>query len=363
MKIFISYRRDDSLAIAGRIYDRLRGHFGRGTVFMDLDAIPVGEDFREVIQDAINEADVLLALIGTDWLGQDQRLQSQKDLVRAEIETALNQRIPVVPILLDTAVMPSEDDLPEAIREIAFRNALRIDSGQDFDMHMSRLVEAIKSVPKASKPPPLVTAGSPRNKWMAAVLFGVGICAITTVASVAIPAVFRKAAETPTRDEDTKRSLPSDDGSDETGIAQQPQKATEVHFDDGKTAGTPLSPTLQEVDQAKDAPKKPVATVKSAAELKVLIQAKKDELGNLLVKTLISNSSSIDPSEVEIAMEGKDIVVKIRLRSGPRIHLAVSPEGVQRLSVHDPNDPPIRIEPALIASTSRKVESLLQLTK
>jgi hypothetical protein len=67
-KLFISYRRDDSIGLAGRIYDRLAAHFGRDAVFMDVDAIPFGVDFCQHLSDAVSRCDVLLAIIGEDWL-------------------------------------------------------------------------------------------------------------------------------------------------------------------------------------------------------------------------------------------------------------------------------------------------------
>jgi hypothetical protein len=70
MNVFISYRRADSLAVAGRLYDRLRGHFGAASVFRDLDGIAPGEDFRESLQRALGQTDAMLALIGPAWLGQ-----------------------------------------------------------------------------------------------------------------------------------------------------------------------------------------------------------------------------------------------------------------------------------------------------
>jgi TIR domain len=71
---FISYRRDDSIDAASRIYDRLAAHFGHDAVFMDVDNISVGLDFREYIQDAVGRCSVLLAVIGHGWLIQISRL-------------------------------------------------------------------------------------------------------------------------------------------------------------------------------------------------------------------------------------------------------------------------------------------------
>jgi hypothetical protein len=81
-KIFLSYRRQDSAGVAGRIYDRLRAHFGDGAVFMDIDSIPFGEDFRTHIDSAVGRCDLFLAVIGPKWAGEadaHQRIDNPKD--------------------------------------------------------------------------------------------------------------------------------------------------------------------------------------------------------------------------------------------------------------------------------------------
>ena len=102
-KLFISYRRDDSADVTGRLHDRLNSHFGEGTIFLDTDNIPFGMDFRTCIGDAVNQCDVLLAVIGDRWLdanyadGPEQgsrRLDDPRDFVRIEIEAALTRGIP-----------------------------------------------------------------------------------------------------------------------------------------------------------------------------------------------------------------------------------------------------------------------------
>jgi hypothetical protein len=158
-RISISYRRSDSAAIVGRIYDRLVGRYGAETVFVDLNDIPYGADFRKQIQAAFRETSVLLAAIGPRWLGQQAnspaRIHDKLDPVRVEIQTALRQRILVIPVLVDGGQMPSADDLPRNIREFSYRNAMRVDSGVDFPLHMERLmtlVDQALGVKKADNP-------------------------------------------------------------------------------------------------------------------------------------------------------------------------------------------------------------------
>src|SRR5262245_32492556 len=108
-KIFLSYRRQDSAGVAGRIYDRLRAHFGEDAVFIDLDSIPFGADFRQHISSAVDQCGILLALIGRNWAGEagnPRRIDDPRDFVRIEIESALERNLPVIPILIDRAPMP-----------------------------------------------------------------------------------------------------------------------------------------------------------------------------------------------------------------------------------------------------------------
>ena len=149
-KIIVSYRRSDSAAITGRIFDRLVDRYGEESVFMDIDRIPFGTDFRHHIQDALQGADVLLAVIGPTWLGKTAdgrtRILDEADPVRVEIEAALKQGLTVIPVLVDNATMPGAADLPESIRDFAYINAAPIDVGRDFRQHMERLTRSIDGI-------------------------------------------------------------------------------------------------------------------------------------------------------------------------------------------------------------------------
>jgi TIR domain len=130
-KIFISYRRDDSAGHAGRIHDRLEREFGRNMVFMDVDKIPLGENFLKVLREEVGKCSVLLAIIGPGWLdARDgdglRRLDDPNDFVRAEIAAALDRDIPVIPILLDGMRIPRADQLPEDLQELPLRNGLDV---------------------------------------------------------------------------------------------------------------------------------------------------------------------------------------------------------------------------------------------
>ncbi len=145
--ILLSYRRADTRWITGRIFDRLERHYGRDHVFMDIDAIPFGLDFRKHIRKILQKCDIMLAIIGPSWLALDEagrsRLLDETDWVRIEIEAALAKDIPVIPIRVDDAILPHPQLLPELIREIVFRQAAELDAGRDFHAHMDRLIRSM----------------------------------------------------------------------------------------------------------------------------------------------------------------------------------------------------------------------------
>ena len=146
-KVFISYRRDDSADVAGRIYDKLVDRFGAEQIFKDVDSIPIGVDFRKHLQRHVAECDVLLAIIGDRWLGAGgatRRLDDEKDFVRIEIEEALRRDIPVVPVLVRGANMPAESDLPPTLASLAFRNAIAVRHDPDFRHDIERLMQGIE---------------------------------------------------------------------------------------------------------------------------------------------------------------------------------------------------------------------------
>jgi len=150
-KIVVSYRRADTGPIAGRIFDRLGTHYGFESVFMDVDNIPFGVDFREHIQQELSHCDILIVIIGPRWLGAGEdgraRINDETDPVRIEVETAMRGHVPVIPILVDNATMPKPADLPDSLRDFAFRNAAEVDAaGRDFRQHMERVIRSIDQI-------------------------------------------------------------------------------------------------------------------------------------------------------------------------------------------------------------------------
>jgi hypothetical protein len=151
--IFISYRREESLWSARSLCDRLSTSFGPEQIFMDIDAIALGEDFVKKIDKTVSKCDVLIAVIGTNWLTSkddqgDRRLDDPQDFVRMEIATALSRDIRVIPVLVDKALMPRSTDLPDNLKPLVRRNALQI-SGTSFDGDCQRLIATIKEILKA----------------------------------------------------------------------------------------------------------------------------------------------------------------------------------------------------------------------
>lgn len=160
--IFISYRREDSAGHAGRIYDRLSDRFGRDKVFMDVAGIEPGVDFVEAIDRAVGSCDVLLVIIGNKWLSctdaaGKRRLDDPQDFIRLETATALKRGIRVVPVLVQKAIMPTEDDLPDDLKALARRQATEIDDTH-WDSDTGQLIETLaKLLPGETKPTPRET--------------------------------------------------------------------------------------------------------------------------------------------------------------------------------------------------------------
>ena len=164
MRVFISYRRADSIGHAGRLFDDLEARFGRDHVFMDLSGIDAGENFAAKIDTAIQSCDALVAVIGDEWLtcveGDVRRLDRPDDFVRTEIATALQRNIPVVPVLVEGARMPSADALPVPLRPLAMRHAHELSDAR-WSYDVERLVQALEKIVGTSHP-------MGRRRWIAA---------------------------------------------------------------------------------------------------------------------------------------------------------------------------------------------------
>ena len=159
-KIFINYRRDDSIGMAGRLHDRLAQTFGRDKLFMDVDHIPAGTDFVAHLNSQVAECDVVLVVIGPNWLGVKddsggRRLDNPDDFVAIEIAAALARDIRVIPVLVDGARMPKASELPDSLKPLARRQAAEVRHahfGQDAEALVARMGEALGGGSVGSRP-------------------------------------------------------------------------------------------------------------------------------------------------------------------------------------------------------------------
>ncbi len=138
-RVFISYRRADTANQAGWLADRLAGHFGRQQVVRDVDSIQLGNDFADVIAAAVTSCDVLLALIGHQWLAA---AAGPEDFVRVEIESALTRGVQVIPVLVDGARMPAAAELPPSLALLAQRPPLSLGAANP-EADVSRLIQVL----------------------------------------------------------------------------------------------------------------------------------------------------------------------------------------------------------------------------
>jgi hypothetical protein len=147
-RIFISYRRDDTAAYAGRLNEHLSREFGKKRVFMDIDDIEPGQKFASVLRETLRKCQVVLVLIGKGWLAAAdaagrRRLDDPSDFVRMEVQTALDAGVRVIPVLVGGAKIPGAADMPAPMRGLASLQAHEVlDDRWDYDL--GRLVHAIR---------------------------------------------------------------------------------------------------------------------------------------------------------------------------------------------------------------------------
>jgi hypothetical protein len=148
-KIFLSYRREDR-HIAGRMADGLINRFGADHVFLDVDTLEPGTDFVQGITEAVGRCAVLVAVLGPGWLTSTDRsgrrkLDDPEDFVVLEIRTALDRDVRVIPVLVDTATMPTPDELPHSLRDLSRRQAVAVEHST-FHSDFHRMVATIEKV-------------------------------------------------------------------------------------------------------------------------------------------------------------------------------------------------------------------------
>ncbi len=198
-RIFISYRRADSETLTGRIHDRLVTEFGFNNVFLDVERgnIPAGEDFRNVLRNAVSKCDVLLAIIGPRWIDVSEndnpelrRLDNIDDFVRIEIATGLEREQTdgtlIIPVLVGGASMPNAKDLPNPLREIAFRHAHIIRGNPDFHQDMTLLVNRLNEYFTTLEQPIVALPPSKRGLSRGRLVVGITTLLVITAIIIAI---------------------------------------------------------------------------------------------------------------------------------------------------------------------------------
>jgi hypothetical protein len=185
--IFISYRREDSAPYARLWAEGLKAQFGNHRVFMDLDTLLPGDKFAEAIERTVASCDVLIAVIGKQWLarlaerspGGQEGAEGPRDWVRLEIETALKRDVRVIPALVGGARMPEAKELPEDLAALAGRQAVPFHDDV-FQQSMDRLTESLEKV-----------LGGPGPKWKLWAVAGAA-SVVLAFGLLAVPSVFRR---------------------------------------------------------------------------------------------------------------------------------------------------------------------------
>ena len=172
-KVFISYRRADAGAYGLLLHDKLAATFGKDNVFLDVKAIGAGKKWLEEIRSRGSECTAFLALIGSKWaetLAERAQKPEEEDFVRAEIELAVRaanrgSRMVIIPVLLDDATMPTQQEVPQSMWPLLSRETARI-RAEHCDSDVEALIQAVvqaKAEPADSAPPP-VPEPQPRTR-------------------------------------------------------------------------------------------------------------------------------------------------------------------------------------------------------
>jgi ABC-type phosphate transport system substrate-binding protein len=229
-EIFISYRRADSQAISDRIHEYLVDAFGDNQVFKDVDDIPIGADFRRVLDDRVASADVLLVIIGQMWarIAYDDgspRLHDPNDFVRIEIESGLHREdIVVIPVLVNGAQMPAPGKLPQSLRELCYRNAVVVRNDPDFKNDIARFIHQLGNIVppekhkrKQQRPQAAPTVTPRRNLgvWM---LAGFSILILIIALLMIIGTLAEDASSSGTQGDDTNTGIASTTNDDSVQV-------------------------------------------------------------------------------------------------------------------------------------------------
>lgn len=187
--VFLSYRRGDSEGQARALSLELERLLGHDSVFMDVDSIGLGYDFRQVLQERLASCSMMMVLIGPGWLAAadasgTRRLDVPTDFVRQEVAAALKRNIPVVPVLLQGARMPSPEQLPEEIADLSYRNGFEL-GHSTWESDVSEMVRRLgllkkrADAPASPVPREAIDPGpSPRPAWLVPAVTGLAVVAL-----------------------------------------------------------------------------------------------------------------------------------------------------------------------------------------
>jgi hypothetical protein len=198
MRVFLSYRREDSAAWAGRLHDSLAARFGERNIFQDVVAVEPGEDFADRIDRAMTEADAALAMIGPSWLTVTddtgtRRLDQPDDYVRSELAAALVHGVKVIPVLVGGAAMPTPAQLPDDLQALAQRQAVTLR-----DTHWRVDADALVAALRGERP-------GARRRWP---LIAAVVVAVLAVAGVVTALLLRNGDDSDGSDDSSVTGCP-----------------------------------------------------------------------------------------------------------------------------------------------------------
>jgi len=258
MRIFISYRRVDSQAITDRIYEWLSEAFGKDKVFQDVYGIRAGDDFREAIRQQVGDCDVLIAVIGQQWLNITEtddgsgetrrRLENPNDSVRLEIEAGLSDRTKtlVIPVLVNDGQFPSAARLPETIRNLTNLNAAQVRNNPYFEDDMRRLIARLREHEREMTARGALTT---KPKRQPSLVWGAALVAVGLIVSVILIASVRSTGMNQAELTTTPLSA-----SNATVVAMANQTMTadaiDATLDTGLITATHIAATAQAVETA-----------------------------------------------------------------------------------------------------------------
>jgi len=156
LRIFLNYRKADAGGYAIPIYHSLVSKFGSSQVFKDVDAIKPGEQWDVKLNETLSTCDVVVAVIGPDWLSAadetGRRLDRPDDWVRRELEQALKREVPIVPTLVGGATLPNEAQLPETLRPLLRRQMIELHDAT-WNSDLKRMVKALREFAERLRDP------------------------------------------------------------------------------------------------------------------------------------------------------------------------------------------------------------------